>query len=739
MKKIILTLCLFSATAAITQAGIVLSDTFTYPDGDLTGAAGSPWAAHSGGPVALKVLNNQIVVAGTNTQDIHADLQGAPYTTNSPTVLYSSFDLTYIFLPGVLFSQHGNYFAHFKDLNEGAATGFGARIWASTYDTALSSLPAGTYRLSILNGAYSATGTQDVTDTAQLTTNLTTNITYKVVSRFDPSNGVARLWINPGDETDPYAEGTDLGTEIRPNPIDVYSYAFREANSGQGTAYVDNLRVGTHFYDVAGTNTPPLISSIADQSIPTNLPTAAVPFTVQDDNTPASSLVLSNYSSNPTVVPNDVSHITFGGSGTNRTITVTPAPGQQGLATIHVYATDNVYTSENTFNVQVGYPYISPIANQITVSNVPTPAISFTVGDAESAASSLTLLADSSNPTLLPTGNIVFGGSASNRTVTLTSVANQIGVSTVTISVSDGARTNASVFKLTARPLLGVLLTDNFNYSDFSNVMPLTNSLYDGYVHSPWTHVSGGFNQILVNTTNHTAEIFSQSSGENLASALTNGPYQGSNGIVLYSGFTVTYKELPKFNGGDHFAQFRDTATGITWKARVFASTNNAGPGQFRFGLANNSSIQSVQFSKDLNLNQKYAVVTRHNFATGEGWLWVNPVNESSSNVAATDTLQSSQVGQYGLRQNTASGYLELDNLVVATSFASVLPAFPSGTVKINAGSAGGNVILSWTDPTGLLDLQSAPDLAGPYTDVPNATNPYTNNAGGQLFFRLKY
>ncbi len=733
MKKIILTLCLLSATAVITQAALVLSDTFTYPDGPIVGAAGSPWSPHSG-TLEVNVVNNTIQINTTNSQDINALLQGGPYTTNSPTVLYSSFQVTFTALPTVAFGVPGGYFAHFKDNNEGAATGFGGRVFASIYDavTQTALTDPSKFRLGIGNGS------QTEYTSGQLTNDLTTNVTYTVVTRFDPSNGLARIWLNPGDETDYSVQAIDDGINgpgtVRDNRINIYSYAFRQA-AGEGVMFIDNLKVGTFFYDVAGTNTPPLISSIAGQSIPADGSTPAVAFTVQDDNTPAGSLVLSNYSDNPALVPNSGGYITFGGSGTNRTITVSSATGQQGLATIHVYATDNVYTSEVSFQVKVGYPYISPIANQITVSNVATPAISFTVGDAESAASSLTLLADSSNPTLLPTGNIAFGGSASNRTVTLTPVAGEIGVSTVTIYVSDGARTNTSVFKLTARPLIGVLLTENFNYTSFS--LSTTNSLYlaDG---SPWTHASGGFFQILV--SNSAALIFPQSNGENVARALTNGPYQGSNGVVLYSGFTVNFKSLPKFNGGDNFAQFRDSASGITWRARVIASTNNAAPGQFRFGLANNSGFQSAQYSKDLNLNQKYVVVTRCNFATGEGWLWLNPISETGSeNIAATDNLTSSQGGQYGIRQTTASGYLELDNLVVATSFASVLPALPSGTVTINAGSAGGNVILSWTDPTGLLYLQSAPDLAGPYTDVPNATNPYTNTASGQLFFRLKY
>ncbi len=83
-------------------------------------------------------------------------------------------------------------------------------------------------------------------------------------------------------------------------------------------------------------------------------------------------------------------------------------------------------------------PTISDIANQSTASNTPTGAIPFTVGDAETAAAALTLSGDSSNPLLVPNGNIVFGGSGANRTVTITPASNQAGTTTITVTVTDG-------------------------------------------------------------------------------------------------------------------------------------------------------------------------------------------------------------------------------------------------------------------------------------------------------------
>jgi subtilisin family serine protease/PKD repeat protein len=97
-------------------------------------------------------------------------------------------------------------------------------------------------------------------------------------------------------------------------------------------------------------------------------------------------------------------------------------------------------------------PTISAVANQSIAANAATSALDLTVGDTETAVGSLTLSATSSNLTLVPSGNIVFGGSGANRTVTVTPAANQTGSSTITVTVSDGSLTASSTFTLTVTP-----------------------------------------------------------------------------------------------------------------------------------------------------------------------------------------------------------------------------------------------------------------------------------------------
>ena len=61
------------------------------------------------------------------------------------------------------------------------------------------------------------------------------------------------------------------------------------------------------------------------------------------------------------------------------------------------------------------------------------------VFDADTPAQNLTLTATSSNPALVPNGNITFGGSGTNRTATIAQASSaSSGTATVTIKVSDG-------------------------------------------------------------------------------------------------------------------------------------------------------------------------------------------------------------------------------------------------------------------------------------------------------------
>jgi len=712
MKKIILTLLALTLPIVTSRAFIVLSETFSYPDGTLTAVSGGTWVAHSGaGSGAQQVVGGQLRVAFNSAEDVNRlfDSSAVFDTTNNPSVnhLYSSFTINLTNAPT---SGTANiYFSHFKD---SGTFNFRARIFAITNGAA-----AGKYRIGI--GATNSAPT--TVGFVAFPQDLDLNTTYTVVSRINVTNGQSTLWI------DPATEASTSVTNDPPDPgttISLAAYAFRQNGSGGAVVFVDSLKIGTLFNDVAGANTAPLVSPIPNQNTPRNAAIGPIAFTVEDAETPAASLIVSNGSSNASLVPNG--NIVLGGSGTNRNLTITPAAGQQGSTTISNFVSDGVNTTVSTFVLTVGAPYISPIANQITVSNTPTPAIAFTIGDAE--GDSLTLSSNSSNPTLIT--SIVFGGSGSNRTVTLTPEPNQTGVATITLTADDGTTTFSRSFKLTVTPLLGIVLADTFSYTTFT----LSNALY-GATDSPWAHASGAiFYEVQV--LGGAAELTFQQS-EDVAASLTNGPFASTNGVVLYSGFTVRFNVLPTASG-NYFAHFKDSNPGTTFRGKVFAATANAAPGQLRIGIANQGNAPSVEYPMDLNLGSTYNVVTKYNTGTGETWLWVNPASEGSPNVAAVDALQTSSIGSYGLREDTGIGVVDIDNLVISTSFADVLTAVAPGPTTLTNDVFGTDRVLSWAGSQ--FALQCAPAVTGVYTNIPGVTSPHTNAiADGQKFFRLKY
>jgi Bacterial Ig domain len=102
-----------------------------------------------------------------------------------------------------------------------------------------------------------------------------------------------------------------------------------------------------------------------------------------------------------------------------------------------------------TVNAVNDAPTITTIANQTTITNLAVGPLNFTIGDVETAAASLTVSGSSSNTTLVPNANIVFGGSGANRTVTVTPATAQTGTATITVSVSDSQLNTPTSFVLT--------------------------------------------------------------------------------------------------------------------------------------------------------------------------------------------------------------------------------------------------------------------------------------------------
>jgi len=310
----------------------------------------------------------------------------------------------------------------------------------------------------------------------------------------------------------------------------------------------------------------------------------------------------------------------------------------------------------------------------------------------------------------------------------------------VTISVTDGYSTNSSSFQLTMRPLLGVLLQDQFTYTGF-NFVP--NSLTDA-LDSPWTHASGtAFYEMQ--TTNGWAYL-SYTNTEDVAAPLTNGPFASSLGVVFYTSFTLRETALPSASG-NYFAHLKDSATGTTFRSKIFAATSAAAAGSYRIGIANQGNVGNF-FPLDCSLDTDYLVVARYNSGTGETVLWVNPYGETSPSTAATDSPVTSSIGAFGLRQDTGIGNLQIGNLVVSTSFPNIATPAPITITGISV--LGGSVTVNFdagdSDAPAGFDLTSAGTVTGTYAAASAViTSPSTGKfqaataiAGDTQFYKIK-
>ncbi len=227
--------------------------------------------------------------------------------------------------------------------------------------------------------------------------------------------------------------------------------------NGSGTAVItvtvsDGALSGNRQFTltVRSVNDRPTITSISNQTIDEDTVAGPISFSVADLETAAASLTLSATSTDPALIP--VSSIAFAGSGTNRTLTLTPSTNQFGTAQISITISDGALTATSQFTFTVNSvndtPTLTSITNRTINEDTTTGPISFTVGDVETATDMLTLTGTSSNLTLVPNANITFGGSGANRSVTVTPAANQFGTGQITVTVSDGNKSANRVFTL---------------------------------------------------------------------------------------------------------------------------------------------------------------------------------------------------------------------------------------------------------------------------------------------------
>src|SRR4030095_8249611 len=108
MKRKIIIVLAVSWSLLPARSDNVLSDSFSYPDGPIVGAPGSPWLPNTGTANTMLATNSSLEVNTSRTEDIAAPL--SRLLTNDVDVAgYASFNVRFIGLP----TTNGAYFAHF--------------------------------------------------------------------------------------------------------------------------------------------------------------------------------------------------------------------------------------------------------------------------------------------------------------------------------------------------------------------------------------------------------------------------------------------------------------------------------------------------------------------------------------------------------------------------------------------------------------------------------------------------
>ena len=135
---------------------------------------------------------------------------------------------------------------------------------------------------------------------------------------------------------------------------------------------------------------------------------------------------------------------------TAKTITIT-AGGAAGL----FYGLQTLVQLVDQTQDGTSLPAVSIVEDQVTDKNTATPAIPFTVLDVETNVSLLSVQATSSDLTVVDSTGVALSGADSDRAVTLTPVTDAVGITTITLKVSDGTDTTERSFTLTVRDVAG--------------------------------------------------------------------------------------------------------------------------------------------------------------------------------------------------------------------------------------------------------------------------------------------
>jgi hypothetical protein len=192
-------------------------------------------------------------------------------------------------------------------------------------------------------------------------------------------------------------------------------------------------------------NGAPTISVVPPQTTIEETASTPIPFTVGDDATPAASLTVVGTSSNQSLVPN--ANVMISGTGSNRTVKLTPLPNQFGATTITLTATDGAGASSSRRFVFVvdgmnDRPTLDPIGDVMMMAGGGSRVVNITgITSGPNENQFLTIMASSSNPGLVSHPTVNYNSPNITGTLTLSLASATPGSATITVTVQDDGGT----------------------------------------------------------------------------------------------------------------------------------------------------------------------------------------------------------------------------------------------------------------------------------------------------------
>lgn len=213
MKKLSLLLCTVAISIVTSNAQSVLSEPFTYSDGPLVGAPGSPWMNNSGGAGEQNVTGGRLFLNDNETEDTLA-LFSTAITFGS---ISAAFELQ-MDPNDIVSSAAGNYIAHFIGATNNAFVG---RVFMITDPASMGT----TFRIGVSTGSG--------TPTAIFSTVFTTGTVYNLTLTYDFTTDAATLSI------------AGFGSITATDTVDennMRGWGFRQSTT-HGDVFIDNLQI----------------------------------------------------------------------------------------------------------------------------------------------------------------------------------------------------------------------------------------------------------------------------------------------------------------------------------------------------------------------------------------------------------------------------------------------------------------------------------------------------------------